>query len=185
MIRRKLYFQHKENAVGSALPPETPLTNAQETLKRAKELNDDPVPTLRHDFLRRRNILCLWCKANKLVEGIRGASSTLTPRRLCLRATLTKLEMRRRNLRGNVCGHSRALPQYGEAKDHFQKVVTNGVTIGNTQKGKELQLHHRKRGLGPGRSRKSPIRKPNRTGLRSLGTHPRRKISNSEALWTS
>ena len=53
----------------------------------------------------------------------------------CIQA-LTQLHFRHRTSRGNLYGQSRAQPQYGKARDHYQKAVTEGVTIGNKERRK-------------------------------------------------
>ena len=102
VIRRKLLVQLMENAMGSALPPETPLTNAQETLKRAKRAQR-------------------WSSAHSaawLSSQAQDFVSVVPSKQTCRGNKRSKLNINSYEARDatskterNVCGHSRAWQQ--------------------------------------------------------------------------
>ena len=82
------------------------------------------MPILQHGQCHRHSVFVMWREATRLVARTRGANSKFVPVAFRLHPFSAQLEMRPRNLRGNVHGQSTAQQQHGKAKNHFQNPVT-------------------------------------------------------------
>ena len=123
-----------------------------------------PVPTLQRGQGRGHYMLCFWCKAAKLVARTRGARSDFAPKfrrhpsAYAARDVTSIFE--RQHLQTRL---STAAVQQGEGpvpEGRYKRCHKR-----KHQRVMEVQLHHRKIGLGPNSPRNSSIRKPKKTRL--------------------